>query len=102
MLIRTVVYWDDINVIKMSVVLEGCQFRIYFNNTRNCPAVLNQYLGAGNNSYVRRINKGAFIEKIIEEYGFRFGEIQDVARIRNAVMSRHPSYIAEFDRGYNL
>lgn len=27
---------------------QGCQFRIYFNNIRNCPAVLLPYIGEGN------------------------------------------------------
>lgn len=81
---------------------QGCQFRIYFNNISNCPPVLKGFLGQGTGNYVKRINKGKFIEKIIENYGFRFGEIQDVNMIRNNVINKFPKHIAAFEAGYNL
>lgn len=81
---------------------QGCQFRIYFNNIRNCPAVLVPYIGEGNLAYCKRINKGRFIEKIVEHYGFRFGHHQDAIQIRSCVCVRHPEYIDSFDYGYNL
>lgn len=81
---------------------QGHQFRIYLNNTRNCPTVLIPYLKEGLGSSVNRINRGKFIEKIIENYNFVFGEIQDSNAIRNAVLARHPRYINEFDAGFRL
>lgn len=78
------------------------QLRIYFNNINNCPAVLLPFLGEGNASYVRRINKGKFVEKIVRGYGFRFGEYQNVTAIRAIVSRLHPANLADFDRGYNL
>lgn len=81
---------------------QGCQLRIYFNNVRNCPAVLAPHLKAGTGKYIRRINRGKFIEKIVKNYGFRFGEYQNVADIRGEVLRHHPANIADFDRGYNL
>ena len=81
---------------------QGCQFRIYFNNIRNCPAVLLPYIGEGNLAYCKRINKGRFIEKIVEHYGFQFGHYQDAMQIRRRVHDRYPEYIDRFDYGYNL
>lgn len=78
------------------------QLRIYFNNINNCPAALSPFLGKGNASYVKRINKGKFVEKIVKNYGFQFGEYQDVSAIRAIVARLHPANIADFDRGYNL
>lgn len=81
---------------------QGCQFRIYFNDIRNCPTVLEDYIGEGNNAYCKRINKGKFIEKIVENYGFQFGHYQDAVLIRDKVLNDFPQYIDEFDRGYCL
>lgn len=81
---------------------QGCQLRIYFSNIKNCPAVLFPYLKEGVGAYVKRINRGKFIEKIIKNYGFCFGKRQDVVAIRAIVARLHPAYIADFDRGYNL
>ena len=66
---------------------QGCQLRIYFNNIDNCPDVLIPFLGVGTHSYIKRINKGKFVEKITKNYGFSFGEHQDASEIRNAVLS---------------
>ena len=81
---------------------QGCQLRIYLNNVRNCPTVLAPHLKVGVGRYVRRINRGKFIETIVKNYGFRFGEYQNVADIRAEVLRHHSANIADFDRGYNL
>lgn len=80
---------------------QGCQFRIYFNNVNNCPCILKPYLGKGNGTYCKRINKGKFIEKIIENFGFRFGHNQDVDLIREKVSRIYPQYMEDFDKGFN-
>lgn len=85
-----------------NVMKQGCQLRIYFNNIRNCPQVLIPFLGVGTGSYVKRINKGKFVEKVVRDYGFSFGEYQDVAAIRDAVRKHHPHLMDEFEKGYNL
>ena len=81
---------------------QGCQFRIYFDRIRNCPEVLEPFLGQGNSAYVKRINKGAFIEKIVEHYGFNFGHSQNPADIRRRVEVRYPMHVDAFDAGYNI
>lgn len=81
---------------------QGYQFRIYFNNIDNCPVVLVPFLGEGNAAYIKRINKSKFVEKIIENYGFSFGETQNVDLIRTAVLNRHPRYIDQFETGLLL
>lgn len=85
-----------------NVMKQGCQLRIYFNNIRNCPQVLIPFLGVGTGSYVKRINKGKFVEKVVRDYGFSFGEYQDVAAIRDAIRKHHPHLMDEFEKGYNL
>ncbi len=81
---------------------QGSQFRIYLNNIDNCPNVLLPYIGEGNSAYFKRINKGRFIEKIVENYGFRFGHVQDSSDIRENVQRRYPEFLNYFDQGYNL
>lgn len=81
---------------------QGSQFRIYLNNIHNCPSALLPFIGEGNAAYCKRINKGRFIEKIVENYGFQFRHIQDVECIRHKVQERYPQYINYFDQGYNL
>lgn len=79
------------------------QYRIYLNSIKNCPQTLKICLGAGRNN-VARINKSAFVEKLVEEYGFKFGYgiVQNSARIRAIISANYPLYLADFDRGYNL
>lgn len=85
-----------------NLMKQGCQLRIYFNNVDNCPQVLLPFLGVGTGKYVKRINKGKFVERIVKNYGFAFGENQSVATIRNAVLVMHPAKIIDFDKGYHL
>ena len=85
-----------------NLMKQGCQLRIYLNNIYNCPSILIPYLGVGVGKSVKRINKGRFVESIVKNYGFSFGENQSTSVIRNAVLARHPANIIDFDRGYNL
>jgi len=79
------------------------QYRIYLGSIKNCPQTLKSCLGVGRNN-VARINKSAFVEKLVEKYGFTFGYgiVQNSADIRAIVSTNHQSYLADFDRGYNL
>lgn len=79
------------------------QYRIYLGSIKNCPQTLKSCLGVGRNN-VARINKSAFVEKLVEKYGFKFGYgvVQDSAHIRAIVSANHQLYLADFDRGYNL
>jgi len=79
------------------------QYRIYLKSIKNCPQTLRRRLGDGRNN-AARINKSAFVEKLVEEYGFKFGYgiVQNSAHIRAIVSANHPLYLADFDRGYNL
>jgi hypothetical protein len=81
---------------------QGCQLRIYFNNIDNCPAILRQYLGEGTGNYIKRINKGKFVERAVQYYGFSFGDRQSIAAIRAAVQEKYPEYMDDFEAGYNL
>ena len=74
------------------------QFRIDFRDTENIPKVLEDNMieacGFG------RIAKSLFVEKLVKEYGFRFGATQDVEAIRQIAKER--GYIKEFERGLAL
>jgi hypothetical protein len=85
-----------------NVMKQGCQLRIYFNNINNCPPLLLPFLGEGNSSYIKRINKGKFVEKIVKKYGFVFGENQSITTIRAAVLASHPANMIDFEQGFNL
>lgn len=82
---------------------QSFQFRIMLNYTGQCPEPLEKALtvgcGSANNNCISR---GKFIEKIINEYGFKFSYTQDVENIRRIVANKHPNYVNEFDKGYNV
>jgi hypothetical protein len=82
----------------------GVQYRIYLKSMKNCPQTLKSCLGAGRNNNVARINKSAFVEKLVENYGFKFGYrvVQNSTDIRAIVSRKYPLCLADFDRGYNL
>jgi len=81
----------------------GVQYRIYLNSIDNCPQTLKSHLGDGRD-YIARINKSAFVEKLVEKYGFQFGYgiDQNSTDIRAIVSRKYPLCLADFDRGYNL
>jgi len=81
----------------------GVQYRIYLNSIENCPQTLKSHLRDGRD-YAARINKSAFVEKLVEKYGFKFGYgvVQDSDHILAIVSANHPLYLADFNRGFNL
>jgi hypothetical protein len=74
------------------------QFRINFIDLRNCPTTLKINMGKGNGGCVGRINKSKFVLDLVEHYGFRFGDRQDVDCIR--AVARKCGYLKEFEKGY--
>lgn len=82
---------------------QSFQFRIILNYTGQCPEPLKNVLTAGCGSPNNNcISRGKFIEKIINEYGFEFFNTPDVENIRRFVEEKHPKYVNEFDKGYNV
>ncbi len=53
-----------------NLMKQGCQLLIYFFNTNDCPKVLCSYLKAGIDRYIRRINRGKFVERIVKNMDF--------------------------------
>ena len=77
------------------------QFRINFADLRNCPEILLKNMGKGNGpSCVGRINKSRFVIDLVQNYGFRFGNVQDISGIR-AIAERR-GFLTEFERGYKM
>ncbi len=74
------------------------QFRINFGSLRNCPEILQKNMGKGNGSCVGRINKSKFVLNIVQNYGFRFGDWQDISEIRKIAEKR--GFLEEFENGY--
>lgn len=64
------------------------QFRINFIDLSNCPAVLRANMRKGNGGCVGRINKSRFVLTLVQKYGFKFGDRQDINYIR-AVAQKH-------------
>lgn len=79
------------------------QLRIIMKNIANCPAFLKTEISAGGGSNTPGcISRGLFVERIVGEYGFKFGvETQNVHDIRCNVQQRFPNCIQYFDKGYN-
>lgn len=76
----------------------GPQFRINFASIENCPAVLRNNIGAGNGACAGRLNRSKFVLDLVQNYGFRFGDVQDVQRIRNIAVQK--GYGEDFDKGF--
>lgn len=74
------------------------QFRINFIDLRNCPTKLKINMGKGNGGCVGRINKSRFVLELVQNYGFRFGDRQEVDCIR--AIARKFGYLKEFEKGY--
>ena len=74
------------------------QFRINFANLINCPDVLKRNMGKGTGSCVGRINKSKFVIDLVQNYGFQFGDRQDISRIRSIAEKR--GYLEAFEKGY--
>lgn len=74
------------------------QFRLNFSNLDNCPAPLMNNMGKGNGACVGRINKSKFVLELVQHYGFRFGDTQDVAAIRK--IAENKGYLKDFEKGY--
>ncbi|MDR1397542.1 MAG: hypothetical protein LBJ14_07405 [Desulfarculales bacterium] len=85
-----------------NVMKQGCQLRIYLNNIYNCPPILTPLLGIGTGKFVKRINKGRFVERVVKDYGFAFGQDQSEDAIRSAVNSAFPRNVRDFEVGYKL
>lgn len=82
---------------------QSYQFRIILNYNGNCPELLKQALTTGGGAFKNNcISRGRFVEKIINEYGFRFFDIPDANLIRDNVKIKHLKYIDAFDEGYNI
>lgn len=82
---------------------QSFQFRIILNYNGNCPDPLREALTIGGGAFDNNcISRGRFVEKIINEYGFRFFDMPDADLIRRNVESRHPNFIDLFDQGYNI
>ena len=76
------------------------QFRINFASVCNCPETLKANMGAGNGGCVGRINKSCFVMDMVQNYGFKFGDYQNVSVIRKIAESK--GHLADFERGYSL
>lgn len=74
------------------------QFRINFIDLRNCPTTLKGNMGKGNGGCVGRINKSKFVLELVNHYGFRFGDRQDINCIR--AIAQKSGYLREFEKGY--
>ena len=74
------------------------QFRINFANLKNCPDSLRRNMGKGNGGCVGRINKSKFVIDIVQNYGFRFGDWQDVNAIREIAVRK--GHLESFENGF--
>lgn len=82
---------------------QSFQFRIILNNNNECPPFLaSEITYGGGFTGVGCISRGLFVERIVEDFGFKFTvENQDVNEIRNRVRARFPTSMSYFDKGYN-
>jgi hypothetical protein len=70
-----------------------------YNNISSFPVALRNAFTAGVGNIVHRINCNEFIEYIVRNHAFGYGDNQDAQAIRNTIPS---GYKADFDRGYNI
>lgn len=74
------------------------QFRINFINLENCPTILRANMGKGNGGCLGRINKSRFVLNLVQHYGFKFGDRQDVECIKS--LAHKSGHLREFEEGY--
>ena len=82
---------------------QSFQFRILLDSMWNCPPFLiTEITKGGGNTAMGCIARGAFIERLVGNFGFEFSvSQQNIARIRACVQAHYPNNMADFDRGYN-
>lgn len=78
----------------------GPQFRINFSDINNCPKVLKENLGKGNGTCVARLNRSRFVMNLVHEYGFKFGDRQNLSAITEIATKR--GFRKDFERGMRL
>jgi len=76
----------------------GKQYRINLGNDRNMLPVLQPHLGRGSRNAVKRINRSNFVEQIVTQHAFRFGEFQNLDAIRETIPQQ---FMMDFERGLN-
>ena len=82
---------------------QSLQFRIILNYNGNCPIALEKALTNGGGPFYKNcISRGRFVERIINEYGFKFFDAPNAEVIRNLVNRKHPVFIKDFDEGYHV
>lgn len=74
------------------------QFRINFADLHNCPESLRINMGKGNGGCVGRINKSRFVFDLVQRYGFRFGDEQNLSKIK--AIAQDSGYIEAFEKGF--
>lgn len=78
------------------------QYRAYLYCKSGSPYTLLNNMGEGLGDCEGRINKARFIERLVNYYGFTFGDTPNPVAIRNIIAQRHPVHLREFDYGYTL
>jgi hypothetical protein len=76
----------------------GPQFRINFLNLDNCPEALKDNVGVGIGNVAGRINKSEFVLTVVQQYGFSFGDVQDVEKIR--AIAKRFGHAEAFEQGF--
>lgn len=74
------------------------QFRLNLADVTNCPKALASAIRAGSGSCAARVNRSGFVYELVKEYGFTFGNEQDVDAIRRIAYGR--GYADAFEKGY--
>lgn len=83
---------------------QSFQLRIMLKNRANCPTYLAKEITAGGGlNTAGCISRGLFVERLVNEFGFRFtDDKQDVEIIRRNVKKKFPEYFNYFEQGYNI
>lgn len=83
---------------------QSFQLRIMMNDTEGCPKYLiNEITAGGGIDSPGCISRGAFVERLVGEYGFKFMvDYQDIDLIRDCVKRKLSCNIDDFERGLLL
>jgi hypothetical protein len=78
----------------------GSEGRIHcYQNIDNFPPYFSCAFSAGTGNIKYRINCNKYIEYIVTNYGFQYGDQQDLTSIRQSIPAQ---YITDFNRGITL
>ena len=70
-------------------------------NVSKFPPAITKKFTAGVGNVLHRVNCNEFVEDLVDNHGFMYGNNQPYSNIRTIVQKRYTKYLSYFDFGYS-